>query len=237
MTRFFVLFLLFTPISLFSANKKDLVQQYKGKFVVVQREGLGVAICNTRKTANVRPVTVLIHGDNVEFDRKSALTKFALAMPADDYDTSCRDVGEEPLHKGEVLSVHAVHVGRGRLNLVVRVVSPHAVTRGEGAFEHESLETGSAIFAFQEPDPKDPSSVTSQVDSWLRTFDTAAEAAQFGNTASGAFVKEVKLGMTPTEVESIMGPPLTKADLGEKVLYKYKDMTIEFHSGRVTDVR
>jgi len=25
--------------------------------------------------------------------------------------------------------------------------------------------------------------------------------------------------------------------LGEKVLYKYKDMTVEFHNGKVTDVK
>jgi hypothetical protein len=49
--------------------------------------------------------------------------------------------------------------------------------------------------------------------------------------------KEIKLGMTTDQVERALGPPVTKADLGEKVLYKYKDMTIEFHGGKVTDVR
>jgi hypothetical protein len=49
--------------------------------------------------------------------------------------------------------------------------------------------------------------------------------------------KELKLGMTAADVEKILGPPLTKVDLGEKVLYKYKDMTVEFHDGKVTDVR
>jgi hypothetical protein len=49
--------------------------------------------------------------------------------------------------------------------------------------------------------------------------------------------KEIKLGMTIADVENIMGPPATKVDLGEKVLYKYKDMTVEFHGGKVTDVR
>jgi hypothetical protein len=34
-----------------------------------------------------------------------------------------------------------------------------------------------------------------------------------------------------------MGLPVSKADLGEKVLYKYKDMTVEFHNDKVTDVR
>jgi hypothetical protein len=47
----------------------------------------------------------------------------------------------------------------------------------------------------------------------------------------------VRLGMTPAEVESALGPPQTRVDLGPKVLYKYKDMTFEFRDGKVTDVR
>jgi len=42
---------------------------------------------------------------------------------------------------------------------------------------------------------------------------------------------------TPAEVEAALGLPETKADLGEKVLYKYKNMTVEFHDGKVTDVK
>jgi len=49
--------------------------------------------------------------------------------------------------------------------------------------------------------------------------------------------KELKLGMTPAEVEAVLGQPATRVDLGPKVLYKYKDMTVEFHDGKVTDVR
>lgn len=233
----FVFSFLVASVAVLPAHDKDLIAQYNGKFVVVQREGLAVAICGTAPNARVRPVVVLIDGEQVEFDKQSALMRFALAMPKDEYDTYCDDVVSEPLHKGEVLSVHHVHIGHQRVNLFIRAISPHAVTRGEGAFQHESLEHGAAILAFQQPDPKDPNSVTSVVDLWLKTFETVAEAAQFGNTASGAFVKEVKLGMTPAEVENVLGPPLTKADLGEKVLYKYKDTTVEFHDSKVTDVR
>jgi DNA-directed RNA polymerase subunit RPC12/RpoP len=50
-------------------------------------------------------------------------------------------------------------------------------------------------------------------------------------------VKEVKLGMTPAEVEAELGLPETKADLGEKILYKHKNTTVEFHDGEVTDVK
>ncbi len=43
--------------------------------------------------------------------------------------------------------------------------------------------------------------------------------------------------MTPAEVERILGEPQTRVDLGGKVLYKYKDLTIEFHEGKVADGR
>jgi hypothetical protein len=49
--------------------------------------------------------------------------------------------------------------------------------------------------------------------------------------------KHLKLGMTFAEVEGVLGQPETRVDLGPKVLYKYKDMTVEFHDGKVTDVR
>jgi len=49
--------------------------------------------------------------------------------------------------------------------------------------------------------------------------------------------KEIKLGMTPAEVEAALGLPETKIDLGEKLLYKYKDMSVEFKGGKVADVR
>jgi hypothetical protein len=31
--------------------------------------------------------------------------------------------------------------------------------------------------------------------------------------------------------------PQTRVDLGDKVLYKHKNMTVEFHNGKLTDVR
>jgi hypothetical protein len=72
---------------------------------------------------------------------------------------------------------------------------------------------------------------------WIVSKSPRQEAAPFGTKAGGAFVREIRLGMTPGEVESALGLPETKADLGEKVLYKYKNMTVEFHDGKVTDVK
>ena len=78
-----------------------------------------------------------------------------------------------------------------------------------------------------------------RVAQWFTLVDSAtpADAVRLGNTAAGVFVNQVKAGMWFAEVESALGVPQTRVDLGEKVLYKYKDMTVEFHDGKVADVR
>jgi hypothetical protein len=71
----------------------------------------------------------------------------------------------------------------------------------------------------------------------VRIVKAASRTVDKEKKKSGAFVKEVKLGMTPADVEAALGSPETKVDLGEKVLYKYKNMTVEFHDGKVTGVK
>ena len=48
---------------------------------------------------------------------------------------------------------------------------------------------------------------------------------------------EIRLGMTIEEVESTWGEPERKALLGEKVLYRYEEMVVEFLNGAVVDVQ
>ena len=42
---------------------------------------------------------------------------------------------------------------------------------------------------------------------------------------------------TIADVESIFGTPSSKEAFGEKVVYKYQDMTVEFVNGRVSDIK
>ncbi len=146
--------------------------------------------------------------------------------------------GFDPMHKGEVLKVSHVSLHLGYLFVALKNVSPHSVTRGIGAFAHESIEVGGVTIRIRAGrDGKDLDQAESLASRWLRPFDTAADAARFGNTATGVFVNQVKAGMSFAEVERALGLPQTRVDLGEKVLYKYKDMTVEFHDGKVADVR
>jgi len=215
--------------------KKELLSRYRKKFVVVLREGLAVGICSSRSgpagnyggIAFAFPyLSITVTGNEAKFKL------FGLTDP------TCGTVIEEPVHKGEVLKITKASLHDERLSLEVETVNPHSIQRGVGAFAHESLENGTAaINFFIAESGKDSESVTPTPDAWLKPFDTAQDASKFGNTASGVFVKEIKLGMTFAEVEQVLGPPRMKIDLSGKVLYKYTDMTVEFRGGRVTDVR
>jgi len=48
---------------------------------------------------------------------------------------------------------------------------------------------------------------------------------------------EIKLGMTMGEVESALGKPDKKVNLGAKQIYYYKDMKVTFKDGKVADVQ
>jgi hypothetical protein len=216
----------------FAVDKQDLSERYKGKYLLVLREGLAVGTCEGRpEVPSGTALDVRITGDTVEFGRQAGV---GTGM------TGCGEIIPEPLHKGEIVFAKYTWFRRfkgGYFTITVETVTPHQVRQSERASRHERLKFGKADLIFETSDAKDYDAVASMVETWLRPFDTRSEAAHYGNTASGVYVKEVKLGMTFAEVEAALGPPQTRADLGEKVLYKYKDMTVEFHAGKVTDVK
>jgi len=47
----------------------------------------------------------------------------------------------------------------------------------------------------------------------------------------------VSLGMTPAQVESVLGKPSKIVDLGSKKMFVYSDMKVTFVDGKVTDVQ
>lgn len=217
----------------FGIDKKELERRFNGKYFVVLREGVSVGF----PIAGPSPGPaqgVRIDGDHAEL--YTLHTPLEGAIPPED---RAGAVIPEVIHAGEVLKIirNVECCPHDSLQIWAETVSLHSITRGRGANEHESHERGRVGLQFVVPNKSDYDAVAAVLDKWLKPFDRQDEAAKFGNTASGAFVKEVKLGMTPGEVESVMGLPVSKADLGEKVLYKYKDMTVEFHDGKVTDVR
>jgi hypothetical protein len=218
MNRLLLAFILCSSL----CNAKDLSNDYKSRFLVVMKDGLSLGVC-ANSSLRDSFLRVRITEDGVDTKPHGLLEN----LPDDKCNAST-----EPVHKGEVLrSKHAAVRGKWLL-IWVESVSPHAIDRGIGAFEHQSYESPSAILMF--PCER---GVAPLAEEWLSVFDTQAEAVKLGNTASGVFVNQIKLGMSFAEVESALGPPVTRADLGAKVIYKYKDMTVEFRDGKVADVR
>jgi hypothetical protein len=225
--------LLVHPIYAQSRTEKEAaVLKYQGKLLIVKKDGIAVG-------PFVKGGTLLEPGTG------------GAVNTINDAGITQETPGTALVRNGEVLkitSVHLINVHKasrsyekgGYLVLQVDNLSPHAVTQGIGAFAHQSMEFGRATIGIHaDPNGVDFTAADALVAQWFTVLDGAnsADAARLGNTASGVFVDQLKTGMSFAEVESALGVPQTRIDLGEKVLYKYKDMTVEFHGGKVTDVR
>jgi hypothetical protein len=222
------------PSCAFSSEKKDLAKSYRGRFVVVQRDGLSVGFCQSN-SALLLGLTVTISGENakVGVPHPQGFREGVASTMVENQDCEMRDL----VRKNTVLYVENAYFRFGRyLTLRVRDLSPRQVEVGSGAFAHQVLMKEEAELLF---DTRDVQEAQVSAEKWLKFFDSedAARASLGSNTASGATVNEIKLGMSFAEVEASLGLPVTKVDLGEKVLYKYKDMTVEFQDGKVSDVR
>ncbi len=220
---FVLIFSLCPKVGVCDSVHDDLKANYNHKFVVVLRKGLVVGFRESNKS--------ILFGAKVHVDGTQAQV-----CPTE---SSCYNTITQPVRPKEVLYISRVFLDRKhwRFGFNITTTSPHSIERGIGPFAHQSYEEGDLTLIFYMKALDDYPAMAKEVDYWLKPFSTAAEAASFGNTASGVFVREVKLGMTFAEVEQVLGLPQTRVDLGEKVLYKYKDMTIEFRDGKVADVR
>lgn len=215
--------------SIFAANdKKIFTERYKGKYLLVLKEGLAFGVCEDHEATrglfntDLPMLSVLIRGESVEYKRQTSFL-------------NCGAINPEPLHKGDVLRVTWTGARNGYYSIATETSVPHQLERGVGAFAHQSAEIGGAYLNFEASSPEQANAIVAL---WVREFNSLQEASeQISNTTSGVYVKQVKLGMTFAEVEQVLGPPVTLIDLESKKLYKYKDMTVEFKDGKVVDVR
>ena len=213
------LVLIWAPAIRANSQTQAVDLKYKQKFAEVLQPGLVVGNCSD----------VMIGGINFGSDA-------SIVVAIGENDTKLHNkfgCATQQLYKGEALFVEKVRIAdHGRIIwLQAHTLAPHSWTRGIGAFEHESHEIGRVMFVFKSDN--DPNSLISK---WLQ-ISTAVSPDKLGNTASMVQVKQVKLGMSSAEVEDALGLPITRIDLAAETLYKYKDMTIEFQDGKVTDVR
>jgi hypothetical protein len=120
--------------------------------------------------------------------------------------------------------------------VVVSVTSllKHSIPRGQGTFQHQSPERLSAMVHFELNMPCDVAKAA-----WNALMTSASEqevAAAMAKYPSGVIVEELRQGMTPQEVEAMLGPPERQATLGAKRIYFYPKMKVTFVDGKVSDI-
>lgn len=142
---------------------------------------------------------------------------------------------------GTILGILDLKIKDDRIELGCRTAEPgHQVQRLEGilggdqrSFEHMTTKLR-FYFDKETIEASDLDHIYTAIDSWVKPFPTLEDAIAFASTLGA---REISLGMTIAEIESVLGPPETKISLGEKVVYKYEGMAIEFVDGKVADVK
>ena len=132
--------------------------------------------------------------------------------------------GGVKLKPGDKVYIYKVDAGPSQL--VLHIVTANTYDNvNVGSVTHE-LGEEAFVFSYDKPLAEIGSgTVLDDVAKWFKTESEASAA------------KTVKLGQTPEEVETILGPPEKRVDLGAKLIYTYRDMKIIFIDKKVSDVQ
>lgn len=119
------------------------------------------------------------------------------------------------------------------VGIQVNTLLKHNVTRGRGQFEHQSAETFALLLWLPTLE------CAALKDLWDRFFTVAPpDSVQkvLAKSPSGVIVDEISEGMSPAEVEAVLGPPERKAQIAGKDIYFYPRMKVTFRAGKVVDI-
>lgn len=137
--------------------------------------------------------------------------------------------GGLPVRVGEPVAALPIQGGL-RLLTVLR----HNVTRGVGAFQHESPERLEVSIFIEGDDCAAMNGV------WRKAFkeipDLDAWKKTHGYSSSDVLVDEISEGMSREEVEAILGAPEHKGTAAGKTTYFYPKMKVVFTNGKVTGI-
>lgn len=142
--------------------------------------------------------------------------------------------GSVPFKRGEIVTFRAISPNL----IVVASALKHSITRGQGAFQHQSPENLNLLLAF-ELGTRATFDCSAVAKAWGNSFEDVPEDSfqkAIAGSPSGVLVDEVAAGMSPAEVEGILGPPDRRATLAGKTVYFYPRMKVTFVAGKVTDV-
>jgi len=219
-----VLFGFIACVPAFTADewKENLEQQLQSKFVVTKRSAMG----SVKTPGSVLVVQI----EGLRVDRPKAVMT---ATTIQDGKVAKMGGGGflegtagKALKRGDRLYLYSIGVKDDAINLLVATVDTFDVT--DHGTTTSTPYTGAVHFAFADEylPTAAPDDVIKTISAVLR--DEAEAAAEPAKT--------VKLGQSQEEVVAVMGKPEKIIDLGEKVVYVYKDMKVIFRDGKVADV-
>ncbi len=212
-----------------ASDKNLLKRKYEAAVLVPRQEGLVIFLCHapqgTDPTACLLPWPVHIFSGRIDYKNRNATNPPECGVPS-----------AVPLLASDLLTVREAGFMDKRFYLQVNQIKPVQFTCGMGNDSHEVFARGQATFLFNVSNSKDIDAFDLLVQDWLRPA-TQDELAKAVRSEKLSPTRRIGLGMSMAEVEEALGPPQTRADLSDKVLYKYKDMTVEFRNGKVADVR
>jgi hypothetical protein len=135
---------------------------------------------------------------------------------------------------GEIVRASLIGSGFGPARAMFTSIIKHSITRGSGAFRHQTGELLRATLTIAEGMTCDQFSKA--LSSKLEEVSEDQARAWALSFPSGVMVDEVRQGMTFAEVEAMLGPPSRKAVLENRVVYFYPEMKITFVGGKVADI-
>lgn len=129
---------------------------------------------------------------------------------------------------GELLVMDGIQIKKREIDFRVRTLQP-APYREDRPSRVDLFERAELRFVFDALRIEDPSEVFSITDRWFKPFDSLAEAMAFKRELAAAGITR---GMTFAHVERALGEPERKEVDGQKMYYIYRDIVVEFWSGK-----
>ncbi len=226
MKNFLTLFLIFGLLSgsVYAINEldsKEIASKYaKDKILKLKIDGIPTSIQKQSGNLGIKQKCEIIVKKDGTWKVKSFL--------------GFKSESSNVLPKGEALKIEKVKVRKK--SVLIKTVTLRALAydnRHSGQVDtiFKAKSSGAGInannFVFKFDKKWEKEKIMALIDKYFDVFDSVEELNK---------PKEIKMGMTIEEVESMMGQPVNKAVLGSKVKYKYPDMKITFTDGKVTDV-
>jgi len=227
-----------SPFSLIAGLPKEAKKQIEAKYQKTKLFSTWTTTVEAfREELNSALVVIQDRVIPAVADRQILLTK----GPDQRFDVDIRDEKivrsdeyDDLLPLGTIMGIYDVKFKDDRVELFCRTASPRQLEIFGGRYLNTKLR-----FYFNDRTMKsgDIDTIFAAIDQWVKPFSTLEEAEEFAKGLEDPAAQEIRLGMTMAEIQTVLGEPDTKIDLGNRVVYKYPDMAVEFIDGKVVDVK